>query len=644
MTNKEDIDQLFRSKLLQQEIPVDEQAMHAAMQMLHDKGGNGAAWKWLGAMAIIIGLGIGVCAVIFSNKKTEESYLIGQNIRSSAQTVPPSASQKTPDIVALGSSENNSVQKSVQDQKRTTQEAKNNPLVKANDPNTNNGSIANKTLDKNNEGNSNEVGYSRINEKKKYENETKNVSALWANVQANTAPPKEFIAPAKTKNNNNAFTPEYAPEQSNDSPDKILNSEQGIVNTATEFSDSKTASKSETEKHYDSSATTTEQNESAYNATDSSSQTNQNSTLDKPVNTEFVSAQSNDSSDKVVNSEERKVKATTEISDSKTASISDAEKQFDSSALRTEQNDSAYNAADSSSQTNQNSTLGKPLADVDTNLSYSNTNGLIAAGSLLKNWDLRIAASLIHVGSTFSSTNNLLTQYIDQRNQQETSLYGFGADVSVTKNFEKSYFSAGLGFSKTGEIINYSGLKTEYSIADNSYWLNGTPVTFMVIDGTGSNNTLVFDTTFITLYTDSIFISDINSAISQTENTALSTHNGATSLIHLLLPISCGYRLAQLKKSEIYINGLLEFDYLAKKNAHYLSTNREQIIPLSAYPQQRSFLMNAGVGIEWRKQLIEDKLYLMLHPGFKTNLYSWNKDFKHNNYMPYLRVGVGFKF
>ncbi len=259
-------------------------------------------------------------------------------------------------------------------------------------------------------------------------------------------------------------------------------------------------------------------------------------------------------------------------------------------------------------------------------------------------WDVRFAGSGFQTYSTIGQRNMYADVYAQQRNQQETSLTGYGADVSISRNNERSFVSLGLGYLQTREDIQYSATKTEQDITSESFW-EYESVLYMIVDGTGTNqNNIVWDTSFMEVNVDSTLFVTYDTTSTTTENTAITAFNGIAKWSHLYLPLAYGIRLDHKTKSSLYAVGSLEFNYLVSSTAHYLTTDGQSVQCMLNYAGYRRFMINGSVGIEWRKLLGGERMYLLVNPGLRANLYSWNADFKHNTFSPFIRAGIGWRF
>jgi hypothetical protein len=259
-------------------------------------------------------------------------------------------------------------------------------------------------------------------------------------------------------------------------------------------------------------------------------------------------------------------------------------------------------------------------------------------------WDIRLAGSGFQTYSTIGQRNLYEDVYAQQRNQQETSLTGYGVDVSLSRNSERSFVSLGLGYMQTREDIQYAATKTEQEITSENFW-EYESVLYMIVDGTGTNlNSIVWDTSFMEVNVDSTLFVTYDTTTTTTENTAITTFNGIAKWSHLYLPLVYGIRLDHKTKSSLYAVGSVELNYLASTTAHYLTTDGQSVQSMLNYPGYRRFMINGSVGIEWRKLLGGERMYLLVNPGLRANLYSWNADFKHNTFSPFVRAGIGWRF
>ncbi|MFM9983598.1 MAG: hypothetical protein ACKVOK_00095 [Flavobacteriales bacterium] len=259
-------------------------------------------------------------------------------------------------------------------------------------------------------------------------------------------------------------------------------------------------------------------------------------------------------------------------------------------------------------------------------------------------WDMRLAGSGFYTYSTIGQRNLYEDVYAQQRNQQETSLTGYGLDVSMSRTNERSFVSLGLGYLQTREDIQYEATKTEQEITSEEYW-EYESVLYMIVDGTGTNqNNIIWDTTFMVVDVDSTLYVTYDTTTTTTENTAITAFNGAAKWSHLYLPLVYGVRLDHKTKSSLYAVGSLEFDYLTSSTAHYLASDGQSVKAMTEFPGYRRFMINGSVGIEWRKLLGGERMYLLVNPGIRSNLYSWNADFKHNTFSPFVRAGIGWRF
>jgi hypothetical protein len=258
-------------------------------------------------------------------------------------------------------------------------------------------------------------------------------------------------------------------------------------------------------------------------------------------------------------------------------------------------------------------------------------------------WDIRLAGSGLYTYSTIGQRNVYADVYAQQRNQQETSLSGYGFDVSLSRKNERSFMSLGLGYLQTRENIQYEATKTVQDITAEEYW-EYESVLYMIVDGTGTNqNNILWDTSFMEVNVDSTLFVTYDTTTTTTENTAITAFNGIAKWSHLYLPLVYGMRLDNKTKSSLYAVGSLEFDYLTSSTAHYLTSDGQSVKPMTDFPGYRRFMINGSVGIEWRKLLGGERMYLLVNPGVRTNLYSWNADFKHNTLSPFLRAGIGWR-
>lgn len=258
-------------------------------------------------------------------------------------------------------------------------------------------------------------------------------------------------------------------------------------------------------------------------------------------------------------------------------------------------------------------------------------------------WDIRLAGSAFQSYSSVHERNSYSDVYATQRNEQEKALSGFGADLTLSRNNERSFMSAGLGYMRTREDIQYNALKTTQQITSEEYWQYES-VLYMIVDGTGTSlNEIVWDTSYMEVNVDSTQFIVYDTTTTTTENTAITAFNGVATWSHIYLPLTYGYRLDHWNSASLYAVGSVEFDYLAASGSHYLSADGQSVQNMLNYPGYRRFMIQGSVGIEWRKLLGGDKFYLLVNPGIRTNLYSWNADFRHSAYSPYLRIGMGWR-
>lgn len=258
-------------------------------------------------------------------------------------------------------------------------------------------------------------------------------------------------------------------------------------------------------------------------------------------------------------------------------------------------------------------------------------------------WDVRLAASGLYTISTIGQRNMYSDVYAQQRNDQEMSLPGYGLDVSLCRNGDRSFMSAGIGFMQTNENIQYDATKTTMEIASEEFW-EYESVLYMIVDGTGTNQSnIIWDTSFMEVNVDSTLFVTYDTTTTTSENSAITGFNGTSNWSHLYLPLVYGIRLDQRVKSRLYVVGSLDFDYLVSSTSHYLTSDGQAVKSMMDFPGYRRFMIHGSMGIEWRKLLGGDKFYLLVNSGVRSNLYSWNAEFKHITWSPYLRVGLGLR-
>jgi hypothetical protein len=556
MTEREDIDQLFRDTLHQQELPVNAQAMQEAIRMLDNEKNKRTAWRWSGAAILLLMLGMGVYFWYSTDNKKNNLGFSENGFQNTAFNAVDSVGKN------IGSSDmKNSIQKEQEELTKKTSDI----TVEEHSYEKQKAILeSEKTNNSNNK--SQKVGMAE-NGEKPADIKTRE-GLIWAEGK------KQYHTRSENQN-------KQIEQQSNNNSGKINIHEE--LPESIEMSALIPPIKT---------------NEPAINDSDNDLQQNEISN-----NSDLQNENKNPELNKI--SPEYNIPSDTLISNHNATTTDDSIK------------------ADSDSTTNDSPREITPPPTVK------------------GKWDIRLGGSYSYVTSKLSSADVLLKDYIEQRNNQEKPRFGYGFDLSLARNFGRSNLSFGLGYSKTGEDIHYSGKITEEQINSSTSW-DYDQLTFMIIDGAPNGGVYVFDTTYVTLI-DSTATTTTDTSYIESNNMALSAHNGRSQLAQISIPIGYSYRILQRAHSELYATGQIEGNYMINRKAYYLNTNRNDVVSISSLGGQRSFMLNGAIGIEWRKLFHRDKMYVLVNPGFRTNLFSWNSDFEHRYYMPYFRIGLGYR-
>ncbi len=563
MTEREDIDKLFHDTLYQQELPVDEQAMQQAMQMLDNKKSVRSGWKWYGAALLLLLVGAGIYLTCSTDKKKTPIEL---SENGSHTNTPNSIDSTEKNIDSPGIK--NSTQ--TEQENLTTHTSESTPEGK---------SLEEKKsgLQSDNAG----IGSASFDPSGKEPRNT-NVASLSTHRNDTRRINEKPMTPQSGKQND--LTESLKVNDTGNEPHREKQSAGNENSIATE-------------------STTINQNAESNQASDLNQYTNSNNSDVQNVNSDT---------------------AWNNVKSTDTAQIADT----------------------SQSNIQETETAHGPTIESDSTNNHEDEE-IPPPPAIKGKWDIRLAGSYSYITSKFNSSDAKLKDYVTQRNEQEKPVFGFGFDLSAVRNFNRSNLSFGLGYSKTGENIQYSGKKTEKQISSTTTW-DYNVLSYMIVDGTPNGGSYTFDTTFVTFVIDSTgtTISDTNYV--EVDNVEVSAHNGPTQLVHIVVPIGYSYRIARGAHSELFITGQIEGDYLIVKRAAYLNPYPSDFLPIypntSPFSGDRSFMLNGAIGIEWRKLFHQDKLYCIINPGFKTNLYSWHRGFGQHYYMPYLRVGLGYRF
>lgn len=246
------------------------------------------------------------------------------------------------------------------------------------------------------------------------------------------------------------------------------------------------------------------------------------------------------------------------------------------------------------------------------------------------------------ISSSFRDRGNELGDYISQRNNQETAIQTWGADLGLMHLMHRSSLRLGLGFYASGENVQYQGMKTTTTNDTTSYWEHSN-LWLQIIDATPIDGIYVFDTTYISVNADSTLHTDVTSNSEISNNADLQRNNGKTKMYHVTIPVTYSFNVIQTQRMNVAILGGVEADYRITNNARYLAPNRETTTSLPSFDGYRKFMLNGSVGLELQYGSAMSKIGFTAGVGLKRNLYSWNKNFSHIYSSPWVRLGVVFR-
>jgi hypothetical protein len=650
MDNREDIDNLFRDSLHDQDIPVDLKAMEQAMSMLDQNfvaKGKWASLKSISFIATLFSVSA-IVATLFYFYTQDDSKLLTHADENVKNRLLDNQINTNQTINKIDSSIN---------------EVKSNQslLIESKNENLNNG---NQTLTKDEaEINKTEISplINNSNQNVKTEKSAQQVrgenSLISSENNGNQNSSKESSSKTGKRLSDNKIN---SKENSNKSKE-ILDSKSNkkidfkANSLANKVSKNKNDGKPQTkiELAETNKINSSKENRTVDNVNDTTNKIAENLQEDNlnkidtsPAMKEFTSDEKNKEISNKINSKNKSEDAqekNTSIQNQKAidsdSQVSTQNKNDQPISNQETKNIEVTTTNDSDNKLNNKTFTESPTNSIPAVVSPKSIIDPAATAATKGKWDLRVTANLGYVSSSIKGSDETMKAYFDQRNKQELSAIGFGGDIMVNRNFKNSFLTSGITVLKAGEKIEYSRKENVTYSIDNSYFEDEFIYSY-IYDSIGQ---VIIDSILVPSG-DSIYIVNIDTITTEIENKAIAANNGTTSLIHIIIPIGYGYRIAHWSQSELFAAGSVEFDYLAVKKAYYLSPNRNELIAYKDFKSYQSFMINANIGLEYRRKWLNDNLYMMFNPGFRTNLFSWNKDFKHNYYIPYFRFGVGFKF
>ena len=215
----------------------------------------------------------------------------------------------------------------------------------------------------------------------------------------------------------------------------------------------------------------------------------------------------------------------------------------------------------------------------------------------------------------------------------ETPWFTYNAGIDAGVLFKNKYqMSIGLGIDNKGEKYKFFGKEAEYETTVDQYMEE---ISIPIVD---TNN---MDT--IGWYQDSVWVSDTNTILVQTEIPAKSVTN---SYQYVKLPIMFGYRFNVTDKFFITPNAGVLINYLVTAQATWYDPQLQQYIIYDTRDKYRTIVLAARAKIDIGYS-INEKWSILLQPAYTRYLNSiFRKEdyFKQYPYSYDVNMGIRYTF
>ncbi len=230
-----------------------------------------------------------------------------------------------------------------------------------------------------------------------------------------------------------------------------------------------------------------------------------------------------------------------------------------------------------------------------------------------KSWWVGAYGGWMSVQQLLSSN---FTNWQNQRNAEELarSVYAFGIETM----FQNRSWNFGIGaeLTQVGGENNYSVLRNQYIIVDNSYWtyrVDSTDTLYI------SGNQIFQPDATPNLY-DSVFTNLYDSAAVLVRDTSVTALNGVTSWKYLALPISMGYS-RRMGKFSYGLQVTLAPAWRYGTVGYCLTKSQDGVVPLQVLAPVRTFQcdMRLGAVISY---FLSNRWSMVLTPQWRQQLLS----------------------